>query len=423
MTFDGLPPRVVVGMSGGVDSSVTAYILKWQGYEVIGLFMKNWEEQDEDGCCTAEDDFRDVKRVCEKIGIPYYSVNFAKEYRNRVFAEFLNGLKKGWTPNPDILCNREIKFGPFLEKAKQMGADYVATGHYANIVHVNAGNATPGVRHLLCRADDDTKDQSYFLCGLSQEQLARVMFPLAHLKKTAVREIAERIGLINARKKDSTGICFIGERKIKQFLATYLGNQKGEIRTLDGKVIGTHDGLMYYTIGQRKGMAIGGRDGKSDTARWFVIRKSLPHNILYVNNGDCPELYSKSLVMENFNEIKGFADRIKCTAKIRYRQPEAVVPPAVKLSSYRCDAKIRYRQLDQQCVVTEIGDGKIRVVFDTPQRAVTPGQWCVLYDGDGVLGGGIITGYDNGEIADGGEVTEYDKGEVTDGGIITGVGE
>jgi tRNA-specific 2-thiouridylase len=358
--FDGKPPRVVVGLSGGVDSSVTAYILKWQGYEVIGLFMKNWDEQDNDGHCTAEADFFDVRRVCEKIGIPYYAVNFADEYMQRVFAEFLAGLRDGLTPNPDILCNREIKFGSFLQKAGELTADYIATGHYAGIVHADGKN-------ILCKADDDAKDQSYFLCGLTQTQLTAVMFPLAHIRKTQVREIAEKLNLINAKKKDSTGICFIGERKIKQFLSTYIGNKKGEIRTLDGRVVGAHDGLAYYTIGQRKGMAIGGVDGKADTSRWFVVRKDIQNNILYVNNGDCPELYSKSLTVSNFNAIKDFHGEIKCTAKNRYRQP------------------------DQKCTAKKAGD-KVIVRFDTPQRAVTLGQWCVLYDGVQVLGGGIISG-------------------------------
>jgi len=352
--------RVVVGMSGGVDSSVTAYLLKQQGYEVIGLFMKNWEEKDDDGVCTAETDFRDVQRVCEQIGIPYYGVNFAKEYKERVFNEFLSGLKNGWTPNPDVLCNREIKFGPFLKKAEALGADFVATGHYADIIH-------RGGRHILCKADDNTKDQSYFLCALSQGQLEKVMFPLAHIKKTEVRKIAGELGLVNAKKKDSTGICFIGERKIKQFLSTYLYNQKGEIRALNGQVVGQHDGLMYYTIGQRKGLAIGGKDGKTDTARWFVVRKDLQNNILYVNNGDCPELYSKQLNIVNFNPIKDFNGQIKCTAKVRYRQT------------------------DQQCVAKRLPNGDVHVIFDKPQRAVTLGQWCVLYDGIEVLGGGIIT--------------------------------
>lgn len=358
ITVSGTAPRAVVGMSGGVDSSVAAYILKWQGYEVVGLFMKNWEEQDGEGNCTAEQDFLDVKRVAEKIGIPYYSINFAEEYRERVFAEFLAGLKIGQTPNPDILCNREIKFGPFLQKALELNADFIATGHYAGIKHADG-------KHILCKAADSAKDQSYFLCALSQEQLAQVIFPLANIEKKQVREIAEKLGLINAKKKDSTGICFIGERKIKKFIAGYLGNQKGEIRTLDGRVVGTHDGLMYYTIGQRKGMALGGADGKTDTARWFVVKKDLKKNVLYVNNGDCPELYSAYLIIENFNEIRGFSAKIECTAKIRYRQQ------------------------DEKCTAEKKG-GKVRVEFARPQRAVTVGQWCVLYDNDEVIGGGMI---------------------------------
>lgn len=359
--FDRNRPRVVMGMSGGVDSSVAAYILQWQGYEVVGLFMKNWEETDEDGHCTAEADFADVRRVCEKIGIPYYGVNFAQEYTERVFAEFLTGLQKGWTPNPDILCNREIKFGSFLQKAGQLGADCVATGHYAGIKKQNG-------RNILTAAKDETKDQSYFLCGLSQSQLSNIIFPLANIKKDKVREIAAKLELVTAKKKDSTGICFIGERKIKKFLSTYLGSKKGEIRTLDGKVVGTHDGLMYYTIGQRRGMAIGGKDGAADTARWFVVKKDLPNNILYVNNGDCPELYSRSLIIEDFNLIKDFDGEVKCAAKIRYRQP------------------------NQSCVAVKAEGGKVRVAFDVPQRAVTLGQWCVLYDGDEVIGGGVISG-------------------------------
>jgi tRNA-specific 2-thiouridylase len=358
ITVNGVAPRVVVGMSGGVDSSVTAYILKWQGYEVIGLFMKNWEERDGEDTCTAERDFFDVKRVAEKIGIPYYGINFAEEYRERVFNEFLEGLKAGWTPNPDVLCNREIKFGLFLQKALELNADFVATGHYAGIKHADG-------KHILCRAADGTKDQSYFLCALGQAQLARVLFPLANIEKKQVREIAEKLGLINAKKKDSTGICFIGERKIKQFLANYLGNKKGEIKTLDGRVVGSHDGLMYYTIGQRKGMAIGGADGRTDTARWFVVKKDTKNNILYVNNGDCPELYAPSLIIADFNEIRGFDGKIECTAKVRYRQQ------------------------DKKCTAVK-ANGKVRVEFAEPQRAVTVGQWCVLYDNDEVIGGGMI---------------------------------
>ena len=355
-------PRVVVGMSGGVDSSVAAYLLKKQGYDVIGLFMKNWEETDGNGVCTAERDFSDVKRVCEVIGIPYYSINFSKEYMNNVFAQFLDGLKRGITPNPDVLCNREIKFGPFLEFADKIGADYIATGHYAR------SDITREV--FLKKGKDPTKDQSYFLCALTQKQLSRVIFPLGEMQKKDVRKLARELGFVTADKKGSTGICFIGERNFRDFMKTYLGNKPGPIKTLDGKVVGEHIGLMYYTIGQRKGLGIGGvaqeSDDKSSTARWFVIRKDLENNTLYVNNGDCPELYSKSLVSHNFNWIsKPVSQTVTCAAKIRYRQP------------------------DQKCSA-EIFGNSVRVTFDKPQRAVTLGQWVVLYDGDVCLGGGEI---------------------------------
>jgi tRNA-specific 2-thiouridylase len=352
--------RVIIGMSGGVDSSVSAYLLKKQGYDTVGLFMKNWEEEDGSGYCTAESDYSDVRRVCEKIGIPYYGINFAKEYMDKVFGDFLAGLKKGYTPNPDVLCNREIKFGAFLEKARQLGADFVATGHYAAVKHKDG-------RYILCKAADGTKDQSYFLCALNQAQLSQVIFPLANIKKAEVRKIAKELGLVNAEKKDSTGICFIGECRIKDFLKNYLGNKEGDIKTLAGKVVGRHDGLMYYTIGQRKGLGIGGKDGKTDTSRWFVVKKDCGNNILYVNNGDCPELYSQKLIIENFNPIRDFADIIHCTAKIRYRQA------------------------DQKCTAKKLAGGKIEVTFEIPQRAVTLGQWCVLYAGDEVIGGGIIS--------------------------------
>jgi len=337
----GLNKTVVVGMSGGVDSSVAAYLLKQQGYNVIGLFMKNWED-------CPEKDYADVKRVAEVIGIPYYTVNFSKQYMESVFEVFLDGLKKGITPNPDILCNREIKFGPFLKKAFEIGADYIATGHYCR---VHEGKLLKGV--------DDSKDQSYFLCGLSQEQLSRVMFPVGGLLKKEVREIAKAAGLVTAEKKDSTGICFIGERKFKEFMKNYLGNQAGDIKTLDGKKVGRHEGLMYYTLGQRKGLGIGGTN--ESTERWFVVRKDLQSNILYVNNGESDEMFTKVVVVEAINWI-GEARYGKLTAKTRYRQP------------------------DQKCEVNGV-----RVVFEKPQRAVTPGQWLVLYDGDVCLGGGIIT--------------------------------
>jgi tRNA-specific 2-thiouridylase len=339
--------RVVIGMSGGVDSSVAAYLLKQQGYDVVGLFMKNWD------CESAEPDFNDVKRVCEKIGIPYYAVNFQKQYMESVFDEFLNGLKMGWTPNPDILCNKEIKFGVFLQYAAKLNADYVATGHYCKIE-----NGT------LCRADDETKDQSYFLCALTKQQLEKVIFPLSHIKKTEVRKIAAQLGFINSAKKDSTGICFIGEQKIKNFLKTYLGTKIGQIRTLDDKIVGSHDGLMYYTIGQRKGLNIGGIN--SNTKRWFVVKKDLSNNVLYVNNGDCKELYSNKILLQNFNSFFNFI-QISCTAKVRYRQT------------------------DQICIAKNIENKEVEVTFLEKQRAVTLGQWCVLYNKEKCLGGGIIS--------------------------------
>jgi tRNA-specific 2-thiouridylase len=273
--------RVVVGMSGGVDSSVAALLLKEQGYEVIGLFMKNWDDTDETGHCTAAEDFEDVRRVASHLGIPYYSVNFEKEYAERVFSYFLEEYRRGRTPNPDILCNREIKFGEFLNKALQLGADRIATGHYARL-------AEEGGEYRLLRGADPDKDQSYFLYALNQEQLSKAIFPIGHLRKREVREIAEKAGLPTAKKKDSTGICFIGERNFKEFLSQYLPAQPGEMRTLSGEYKGRHDGLMYYTLGQRRGLGIGG-SGTGEP--WFVVGKDLEKNILYVEQGrDHPAL-------------------------------------------------------------------------------------------------------------------------------------
>ncbi len=357
--------RVVIGMSGGVDSSVAALLLKEQGYEVIGLFMNNWEEQDENGCCTSEQDFADVRRVCDKIGIPYYSVNFAKEYVDRVFSYFLEEYSLGRTPNPDVLCNREIKFGPFKEYALSMGADYIATGHYCKIAHEN------GVHYLL-KAKDQNKDQTYFLNQLSQSQLEGVLFPLADLDKSEVRKIAEENGLYTATKKDSTGICFIGERNFREFLMKYIPAKPGNIMTYDGRILGKHHGLMYYTIGQRKGLDIGGQKG--DEGRWFVIEKDLKNNVLYVAHGMEEKLYSKGLYMKEFNFIP--------------QKPNAV--------SFKCTGKFRYRQPEQGVTVTFIEKTQegytIRVDFDEPQRAITEGQYCVLYDGEKCIGGGVIEG-------------------------------
>ncbi|MED4603551.1 tRNA 2-thiouridine(34) synthase MnmA [Paenibacillus validus] len=352
-------PRVVLGMSGGVDSSVAALLLKEQGYEVIGVFMKNWDDTDEFGHCTAEEDAEDVRRVCSQIGIPYYTVNFEKPYMDKVFAYFLDEYRKGRTPNPDVMCNREIKFGEFLNKALELGADYIATGHYARVEQVD------GVYRLL-RGVDSNKDQTYFLHALSQYQLSKAMFPIGHLPKPEVRAIAEKSGLATAKKKDSTGVCFIGERNFKEFLSGYLPAKPGEMRTLDGELKGRHDGLMYYTLGQRQGLGIGG-SGSGEP--WFVAGKDLERNVLYVVQGEKhPALYSKGLLATDLTWISG-------------------EPPQ---SPFRCTAKFRYRQPDQGVIVHFEADGSCRVEFDQPQKAITPGQSVVFYDGDVCLGGAVI---------------------------------
>jgi len=373
---DGNPPTVVVGMSGGVDSSVSAAILKWQGYNVICLFMKNWNEQDADGVCTSEADYSDVKRAAEVIGIPYYTVNFSKEYMDNVFNVFLEGLKKGITPNPDVLCNREIKFGPFLEHADKVGADYIATGHFCRTARNGDGTVK------LLKGVDETKDQSYFLCALKSEQLKRVLFPVGDLTKVQVREIASALGLPNAQKKDSTGICFIGERRFREFIRGYLGNKPGDIKTLGGETVGRHEGLMYYTLGQRKGMGLGGTRGGADgrTDRWFVVLKDLENNILYVNNGECPEMFRKEVIVSNFNWIQPL-DREHSAASIGNASVRTIA----------CAAKVRYRQPDQKCTAEVYGQGQVKLIFEKPQRSVTPGQWAVLYDGEICLGGGEIS--------------------------------
>jgi tRNA-specific 2-thiouridylase len=349
--------RVIIGMSGGVDSAVSAYLLKQQGYDVIGVFMKNWDEG-QDGECTAAKDFDDVQDTCNKIGIPYYVVNFEKEYWDRVFSYFLKEYQAGRTPNPDVLCNQEIKFAAFWDFARKTGVRFLATGHYARLENLSG-------RVVLKKAADRSKDQTYFLCMLKKEQLRNVLFPVGNKKKNEVREIAKKQNLSVAQKKDSTGICFIGEKKFKQFLQKYLPASPGEMRTLDGEYIGKHDGLMYYTLGQRRGLNIGGR-GTGE--RWFVVRKDMQKNILYVVQGaDHPALYSKALRMREINFISG-----NCPAK-----------------SFECGAKFRYRQPDQKVSVLVEKDGFL-VEFFEKQRAVTPGQYCVLYDGDVCLGGGVI---------------------------------
>ena len=348
--------HIAVGMSGGVDSSVAAFLLKQQGFDVVGIFMKNWEENDEDGVCTATADYADVRSVCETIGIPYYTVNFAEEYKNRVFSYFLDEYRKGRTPNPDVLCNCEIKFKAFLDFALTTGAGLLATGHYCRL---NADK-------LLMRGADPGKDQSYFLAGLTRQQLERVVFPIGDLLKSEARAIAKAQGFTNALKKDSTGVCFIGERNFKQFLMQYLPAQRGDIVDEHGRKIGTHDGLMYYTLGQRKGLGIGGRsDGTGES--WFVIGKDLDRNLLIVQQGEHEELFSSSLDAEHVNWISGEAPG----------------------QAFACTAKFRYRQPDQGVRVTVNGSG-VHVDFDHPQRAVTPGQWVVFYHDELCLGGGPI---------------------------------
>ncbi|MDL0420514.1 tRNA 2-thiouridine(34) synthase MnmA [Caldibacillus thermoamylovorans] len=349
--------RVVVGMSGGVDSSVAAYLLKQQGYDVIGVFMKNWDDTDEFGVCTATEDYEDVIRVCNQIGIPYYAVNFEKEYWDKVFTYFLDEYKAGRTPNPDVMCNKEIKFKAFLEHALKLGADYLATGHYAQVKFIDG-------EYKMLRGKDANKDQTYFLNQLSQEQISKVMFPIGHMDKKRVREIAKEAGLATATKKDSTGICFIGERNFKEFLSKYLPAQPGRMETLTGEMKGFHEGLMYYTIGQRHGLGIGGSGDP-----WFVVGKDLERNVLLVGQGyDNDALYSDAIIATN---VSWLSDKEK---------------PA----QFSCTAKFRYRQPDHGVTVTLLGNNTARVEFDEPIRAVTPGQAVVFYNGEECLGGGTI---------------------------------
>ena len=358
---------VVTGISGGVDSAVAALLLKQQGYDVIGLFMNNWEENDADGACTSAEDWADAQSAAAKIGIPVYSVNFAKEYYERVFSHFLSEYKAGRTPNPDVLCNREIKFDEFARYARELGADYIATGHYCDITHDAEYNGKRVTR--LLRAADTAKDQTYFLNQVRDGQLDNVLFPLGKLRKPEVRAIAESYGLTSvAKKKDSTGVCFIGERNFKKFLSSYLPAKPGPITDEEGNVLGTHDGLMYYTLGQRRGLGIGGHKGYA-AERWFVIRKDIPSNTLIVSCGEDDRLLSSSLKAASLNFIGG--------------APEIGI-------TFACTAKTRYRQPDQACSATVNPDGTADVVFDVPQRAITPGQYVVFYDDNRCMGGGVI---------------------------------
>ena len=352
--------RVILGLSGGVDSAVAAVLLKDDGYDVQALHMTNWE--DDEGYCTAAEDLQDARRVCEQLGIPLHHVNFSKQYRDQVFEYFLDEYRKGRTPNPDVLCNREIKFGVFRDYAKRLGGDLLATGHYARSGILDGHGA-------LFKGKDPNKDQSYFLHAVSAEALAETLFPLGELVKDDVRRIARDRGLPNFAKKDSTGICFIGERPFREFLATYIPANPGPMRTPGGEVIGEHQGLMYYTLGQRQGLHIGGIHGRPELP-WYVVAKDLDDNALIVAQGEHELLFSEGLTATDASWI-GAA-------------------PAGLARGLRCRAKVRYRQPDQDCVVQDLGDGRLDVRFDQRQRAVAPGQFVVFYDESLCLGGAVI---------------------------------
>ncbi len=361
--------RIVVGLSGGVDSAVTAHLLKQQGHEVVGIFMKNWEDDDDSEYCSSNVDFIDAASVADVLGIEIEHVNFAADYKDRVFAEFLREYQAGRTPNPDVLCNAEIKFKAFLDHAMRLGAEKIATGHYAR---VRFNEATQ--KHELLKGLDASKDQSYFLHRLNQQQLSKTLFPVGELHKTEVRRIADEIGLPNAKKKDSTGICFIGERPFREFLNRYISKAPGPVKDERGRTIGEHQGLSFYTLGQRQGLGIGGikakgaQRGAGDHAPWFVARKDVEHNTLWVVQGhEHPWLLSNLLEADDASWVAGAA-------------------PAT--GDYA--AKSRYRQVDSACELDKGTDEAFRLAFDAPQWAVTPGQSAVVYDGEVCLGGGVI---------------------------------
>lgn len=354
--------HVIVGMSGGVDSSVSAYLLQQQGYRVEGLFMKNWEEDDGTEYCTAKEDLADAQSVCDQLGIPLHTANFAAEYWDRVFEHFLAEYRAGRTPNPDILCNKEIKFKAFLDYAMILGADYIATGHYAQ-----RDDTQDHETARLLKGLDTNKDQSYFLHAVDGKQIAKTLFPVGHLEKPEVRKIAHELGLINKSKKDSTGICFIGERRFRDFLQTYIPAQPGNIETDTGKIIGEHLGLMYYTLGQREGIGIGGQKNAAE-APWYVVKKDIARNVLIIGQGhEHPFMMTKHLRMRDVSWVTSAPAHL----------------PHV------CHAKTRYRQPDQACILDQDNSGYI-LTFTDAQRAVTPGQYAVLYDDDCCLGGGVI---------------------------------
>lgn len=354
--------HVIIGLSGGVDSSVAALLLQKQGYQVEGVFMQNWVEDGKETFCPADIDLKDARTVCERLGIPFHTVSFAKEYWDKVFQHFLDEYAAGRTPNPDILCNQEIKFKAFLNYALEKGADYIATGHYVRSRFENG-------KYQLLKAIDLNKDQSYFLYTLQAEQLAKSLFPLGELIKPAVRKIAHAAGFDNYAKKDSTGICFIGERRFSDFLGGYLLARPGNIETLEGKVMGVHNGLMFYTLGQRQGLGIGGQKN-ADTTPWYVIDKDIARQVLIVGQShDHPQLLGRTLKCQQLHWVAGYA-------------PETPL---------QCSAKTRYRQIDAPCLVEKINEDEYRVIFEQPQWAITPGQSVVFYSGEICLGGGVIT--------------------------------
>ena len=354
--------RVIVGLSGGVDSAVAAILLKEQGADVQALHMTNWE--DDDGYCTASADLQDARNICERLNIPLHHVNFTKEYREQVFADFLREYQIGRTPNPDVLCNREIKFGVFLEHASRLGAELVATGHYAQ-TRINNGQT------LLLKGADPQKDQSYFLNAVNSAALNKVIFPLGKLRKGEVRNIAREYGLDVHDKKDSTGICFIGERPFSDFIATYLPDNPGPIKTIDGCLLGEHRGLMHYTLGQRQGLGIGGQRGTSNEP-WYVAKKEINNNTLIVVQGNHPSRFSRALITNTASWING--------------EPEEITLNG----TFQCKAKVRYRQVEQSCRVSRFKDNALTINFETQQADITPGQYIVFYLGELCLGGAVI---------------------------------